>query len=1025
MRRLPLMLLAGSLALVTACSAPAPALPRPSTPTARAAATPPIEDTRPPRWLYTDRIGVIFDPAPPGPALPGAEPALLDGVRVMIANGLLAGSVKSPERLLGFRRLPSRLGGGYALWSDARTYRADTFLGELTVLAELGASGGVRPWIGALLLRTAVGDVLLDPTTRALRRAGIPGLADAVAIDDRHAVRLDALGRATVTDDGGASWTDVLATRGVLVSSLEEQESGVVTLVSSRRPTPRLLLDRQGHLIEPAAPPSAVTSLVSLHAHLLSDLGASPRALPDESLARALLAGTRLPGDRFLVPREGGLTILAGATALPIDDADLASVDEKLARCQPLTAGSGTPLLVCAGELGAEVLSLPGALGHPRLLATFPEQGLFVTGPHDRLGFVGRCGPLPSSSSDLGPPSARPDNGNYAVQGPEWSAPPPLDPSPRVEPSLPEEARYCARISADRWVSRRLSGDDARGLYRFVPGDEGRVTALVLGGDKPSPEGPLPPGPAGVTGDGVRVIRLDPADPALGGAAYPAVRSSPAEIGYRLVDADSWEDDDGAIRGWVRLPAPGETSALPPATAQGPAHRKLRVATARGGRSAGFRLDREGHAQILPLPEGITEVVYGGHFGLAQGVKEGVATTWETVDGGRAWTRVAGPPIGLLAPPPDDAAPHGCSAIGCTWGAGIVRLGWGGPAPEPTSSQDTASAPAASAPLRGPRPVKIACSLGADSAPRAVTAPPKKGRAAIGTAIPISISIPIRLGGSGAIGHLDAGAWTGDAWPPFQPGAALRHLTAVDHSLTTAQGTVIPLLSASPREPTDLLLSIGKRRLRVGAGASSFLPFDIAARIAVAADGPDGELVALDADKGVLWIARGDAVSPAMRLGRVAEVSRVRFTLGRRAPGGGLVVVGYSIATGEVFAGDLDLARAEVGPLVALGAIDTLASGGGCAAPAGTIRFLADLTASLAITGPGSVPVHTQEGLATFLVEASPERLCAAGLEVSVAPGKTADFAVRFGRGGGAALRAPGHVVKGTCALEPAPSNPR
>ena len=1014
------------------------------------------ETIRSARWIYTDRVGAIFDPSLPLPALPGSEPALLDGVRVMVSNGILDAWARKGERLIGFRRLPPGLGGGYALWSDARTYRADTFLGELTVLADLGATGGIRPWIGALLLRTSVGNVLLDPTTGALRRAEFPGLADAVALDDRRAVRLDGLGRASVTADGGATWTDVLASRGALITGLEERENGEVTLESSRRPTATLVLDREGHLKEPVAPAHAPTSLAAGHAHLLSTFPTSGRALPDETLARALIDGARLPGDRWLVARESGLEILAGATVLPLDDAGLPDVDEKLNRCQPITVGSGAVLLACAGERGAEVLSLTGSLGHPRLEATFPEQGLFITGPHDRLGFLGRCGPLPPGSGDLGPATRRDDEINDAVQaGVASPASPSPELAPRVEPSLAEDARYCARISADRWVPRRLRGDDARALYRFVPGEEGRVTALVLGGDKASSEGPLPARPAAAIDEGVRVIRLDPDDPALGGGVYPAVRSSPAEAGYRLIDADYWEDDDGVIRGWVRLPAPGETAAPTPAIVQGPARRKLRVSAERGGRSAGIRIDREGHVQILPLPEGVTEVIPGGRFGLAQAVKDGNARIRETLDGGRTWTPVQGPPIGTLAPPPDDSAPHGCSAIGCTWGAGIVRLGWGSPPPGAEAREEPAAAAVAvSATIRGPRPVKITCSVDADAtlwaaatpktaplkaaplkaAPiKAPPAPARPGKRASSPpvavkspAIPGSLALPIslRLGGSAAIGMLGAaGTWAGDVWSPFQPAAAARHLTASDRSLNTVQGAVIPLLSASPREPVDLLLSVGKRRLRIGAGSPSFLPFDIAAKIAVVADGPEGELVALDPDKGVVWIAHGDAVSPALRLGRVLDGSRVRFTLGRRTPGGGLVVVGYSITTGEVVAGDLDLTRAEVGPLVALGAIDTLTEGGApaCAAPKGAIRFLADLFTSLAITGKGSVPLQAQDGLASFLIEATPERLCATGLEVGIPRGKAADLTVRFGRGGGAAVRTSARFVKGTCAVDSAP----
>jgi hypothetical protein len=270
------------------------------------------------------------------------------------------------------------------------------------------------------------------------------------------------------------------------------------------------------------------------------------------------------------------------------------------------------------------------------------------------------------------------------------------------------------------------------------------------------------------------------------------------------------------------------------------------------------------------------------------------------------------------------------------------------------------------------------------------------------------------------IGTLAApGRWTGDLWAPFQPAGSVRHLSATDLSLNTVHGGVIPLLSASARDPVELLLSVGKRRLRTGSGSPTFAALDIPARITVAADGPGGEIVALDADKGIVWILRGDAVSAALRLTRVDSVSRVRFTLGRRVVGGGLVVVGYSITTGEVFAGDLDLTRAEVGPLVALGGIGTLTELGapGCVDPKGAIRFLADLSTSVAVARQKTAPLYAQEGLGSFLIEATAERLCAAGVEVGLPVASPSDLTVRFGRGGGAAVRTPVQSVKATCAL--------
>jgi hypothetical protein len=108
--------------------------------------------------------------------------------------------------------------------------------------------------------------------------------------------------------------------------------------------------------------------------------------------------------------------------------------------------------------------------------------------------------------------------------------------------------------------------------------------------------------------------------------------------------------------------------------------------------------------------------------------------------------------------------------------------------------------------------------------------------------------------------------------------------------------------------------------------------------------------------------------------------------------------VGYSTSTGDLVVGDLDLARSEVGPLAALGRIETLtaADAPACAAHAGAIRFLADLVVDRTLAGPGSGPLPTQRGLATFVIDASATRLCATA-------------------------QATAPLFKGTCALEPSP----
>ncbi len=98
------------------------------------------------------------------------------------------------------------------------------------------------------------------------------------------------------------------------------------------------------------------------------------------------------------------------------------------------------------------------------------------------------------------------------------------------------------------------------------------------------------------------MIRLDSEDPALDGAAFPGFPAETYELPAQTINADYWEDDDGAIRGWVRLPAPGETMAPRKPTFQGMANRRPPVSTDRGGRSAGVRIDSDGHIKVLRSP---------------------------------------------------------------------------------------------------------------------------------------------------------------------------------------------------------------------------------------------------------------------------------------------------------------------------------------------------------------------------------------------------------------------------------------
>lgn len=938
-------LLVASIVCACACAAPPSRAPaRASAPLAAA----PALVLAPARYLVTDHLGVMFDEAGQGSDLPRAEPAILDGVRVLVDGGLVVASARHADRLSGFRSLPARLGGGFVLWSEDRVYRAGSFLADLEPLVDVGATGGARPWLGSVLLRTPSGLLEIDPVTHAVHGAAMPGIADALALDARRAARVDALGRASITVDGGATWTDVSTTRGVVVSALREGAAGDVVLATvvgphwslGPRGALRPIESPEGHVSALGEPRPATPSLASL-------FPATSRALPGELVSHAVAYGALLDGGRLLVTRENGVRVLAAETGLPVADADLAGVDERFAHCQAVVMGAPPrPALACAGDAGAELLDLDGSLLRPALAATFPGAGGgFIGGPRGRLAFDGPCGPEAPRGGDLGPGTAKPGS-EPTDESPQGSAapPPPVPPAPPTPVELPpdDDARVCLRSGPSRWIERRLRGDDARRLYRWVPGDDGTVTALILGNaDEPAPDagsvevrkkprpgepsarkktsppaGPSPPP------EGVRVIHLDPEDPALLGGAFPAVSAPQKELPYRTVDADFWQDDDGAVRGWIRLPPVTDEEPLIEPAPQGAARRSLRVSSVRGGQSAGVRIDPAGQVTVLALPEGVTEVVTGGRFGLATATHDGVAAWFETLDGGARWTPVEGPPMGSLAAPGDEHAPFACSPAGCAWGSGVVRLGWGSPPPHVAAALTLG--PAQSPRPRDPGPLTLSCRLD-------------------------------------------------DAAPPW--------------SVTASK-------SAS------------------GRGAKP--PSSMALRFAV-----DGTLVTLDAARGLLSLSRGAATTPVMRMTRVPEVSRLHLTLAQRLGARGLAVVTYSTSSGEVLAGDVDLGRAQAGPLAALGRLETIADAGtvACAAVKATHRFLADLPVKLRISGRGGEALLDQQVTAAVLIEASAERLCVTGVEAALPKGKATVLSAVLGRAASASLRSEGRAVRAACVL--------
>lgn len=1004
-------------ALAMACGAPQRAEPARSRPPAE-----PISLRTPARWLFTDRLGVLFDEGDTGAEGTRVEPAILDGVRVLVDAGLLVASARHAERFLGFRSLPARLGGGFVMWSEDRVYRAGSFLDEPKPIADLGAAGA-RPWLSSVILRTPSGLFDLDPAKLTLQRVTWSGIADAIAVDARRAVRLDALGRATVTTDGGATWADLTATRGIRVQSarLHGDELWLTAATGEdlrvgANGDLRTARDDRG----PALPEVRTASPL-----LDAARPSSSRALAAEIVAQAIAWGAPLPGGRALVTRENGARVIAVETGLPVADADLPAIDERFAHCQAVSAGAPPrPLLLCSGETGAQVIALDGSLTSLGLEATFPyERGGFVVGPRGRLAFDGRCGPDEPRATDLGPGSK---SGAEPMQPPTGYEPPGY------------EARVCTRGASATWSERRVTGDDARHLHRWIPHEDGAVTALVVRGkdddsadeDAGARDGGAPSKrgaeDAGAS-EGVRVIRVDPDDPVLAGGAFTAVPSPQIEGPVRVTDGDFWIDDDGSVRGWLKLPGEGDEKVD---TVETNGWRVVRVAAVRGGRMAGVRIDAAGKITVLALPEGTAEVVTGGRFALAMARSEGVPAWFESTDGGARWTAIEGPPVGLLSAPPDEHAPFACSELGCAFGNGVVRIGWGGPSPTP--APELTLAPAASPRPHAPGAPTLRCRLEgeppwpvkktgakASSAPSAAKEKRKKAseRAKEKHAEPAPLPVSLRVA-TPFLGELRDHAWSVEVVPPFSPAGALRRVSATDRALSTPKGSVVPLLARGGRDPVDLLLLVGDRRARAG-GPATLLPFTPALRFGVAVEMAGGVLAMLDTDRDQVFLARGAAAAPAVRLTRVADPARTRITLAQTTSGG-LAVVGYAAGSGEVFAGDLDLARAEVRPLAPLARLDALAEARSCGAARPTHRVLLELPVDVHLEWPGGAAPFDRNLTASFLVSAGADRLCVEGVEVGIPEGPVVVLSALMGKTPAASVRSGGKIVRATCTMPPA-----
>jgi hypothetical protein len=650
---------------------------------------PAITIVQPARYTLVDSVGASLDEATEFSPHQVRTPVIVNGERLFIDNGLLAETTHFPESLSGFRSLPPRLGGGYVVWSDEHTYHTPTFLGKLTPIAKIGARGGVRTWFDSFVLRTNIGALEVNPTSFTVRRTELARFAEMISLDGQVGVRTDCVGRMEASVDGGKTFRTLDPTElgnyvgptvgpeNKLVFRREPGEMRPGTMLQEMR-----ILGPSGTLIPFEPKTNETLSLLTPSVSSNQEEPAPTSPLAPVELRLAAVAGALVPGERVLFVQEMNVRVLSAKTGQFIHNIPLNLSVPEMGNCQPITIGDDI-FLACTHATGAHLLSLRGTPTTPQLEATFPEPGEFVAGLGQRFLFAGRCGSTPPTVRDFR--DYAPAQSDQPTREAEPSAGSVDLPSPSEDPDKQpvQEISVCLRLADGTWIERHIEGLSDRTNVRFLPGDDGVVTVVYF--DKQEANA-APPKPS----EGVRVIRVDSKATKFGVEnLYTPVEAADRQL--QLVARNLWLDQkDGSVHGWTLAPPKAKTNIDKdaekdaekdePETGEEEASEdneseEADVDRYKQSKFVGVQINPDGTIVKHPLPEEADLVVVGGPYALARADHYQGQNYFESTDGGRTYTPVAGPPAHNL-PEGIGGEIEGCSSIGCALRGGLVRLGW-------------------------------------------------------------------------------------------------------------------------------------------------------------------------------------------------------------------------------------------------------------------------------------------------------------------------------------------------------------
>lgn len=543
------------------------------------------------------------------------------------------------DPLLGALEVAPRLGGGFIHWSRNQLFRSETFTGPLTPITSrhaLGPDGirGARNGLDTIIVFGENANARLDPGKLSLDPPPFAGLLDYAALDDKRAVRIDAVGRVHTTIDGGKTWIDASGTAGISLKQLLVEPD----TISIHTWQGRLKFNLDGSL------GPLETAFVGARRGLnYSTIFRGSRAEDTNAwwtwrevapVQAAVLGGARTDAHHAIAFATGAL----GEVNLATGELSRAITDwpQPGLSCSAV-AGPEESLFICGWDTyqgyGSYVLRAQGNAWPPVIERAFTDDGFYVTDDHGALGFVGSCSTTPRYFDPN-------DSSRIDMSSDTYRVP----------------TQICVRRGPNEWIEHEVQLDADSTLQAWAATRDGNAVALVM----PREAAPMPDRTNDLgrvtTQGGVRIVRVprDVSGFSLGRPNWSPYGSSGRTPGGPLVERRVRVLEDGTIAAW--FPALSNTD---PGS----------------GIHAGALIDLRGNITLSQPPPRAVTMIATSPYGVAL-LADGSLV--ETTDHGRTYRSAGASPV------PTTAFTGYCTMLGCVFGS-VTRLGWGMPATNPTT----------------------------------------------------------------------------------------------------------------------------------------------------------------------------------------------------------------------------------------------------------------------------------------------------------------------------------------------------